>query len=288
MTQSESQPSNLSFLNLENFNWQQCLTESLFFLRNSWKQNWLGLEKVVQLTQAFLESQNAYSNQKSADAIIMLDIAAHVAKLIEQEALQEGAKVENPYHNRLHFSQVMASVALQLAILKNETPDINNEWSACLLLCAVAHDYKHPGAVNQQAQEIEFQSYQALIPILVNFGLQQKWQDVIKKVILNTDVPTYRIAHSIVKDKPFEWNVDWASVLLIESDNMASSHPMLGSELGQELEKEWLLLDSPPSFKVSTKEGRTRYLQSLIFSTPSSHILGLPSLVKKEIKALAT
>jgi hypothetical protein len=78
-----------------------------------------------------------------------------------------------------------------------------------------------------------------------------------------------------VAGKAFEWNLEWLCVLLNEADVMASASAKYGPELGQSLAQEWLLIDFPLHSSVASLEGRKNFLKQLIFSSPSSLVLGL-------------
>jgi hypothetical protein len=274
----------LNFLNFNKNNWQDCLSESLDFLQLSWNGNWIGLPRVIEKIINWLQTEEFLTKKNlSPDAILMLEIAIHIANSIEKEASEKKVVVDHPYHNRLHFAQVLTSVGIEFSIQAIDSPDENGEWLACLLLSAVGHDYKHTGNVNYRPMEIETRSVEALLPIFVRYDLPDKWCKCIRQIILNTDVPTSRLVHERVKDKLFYWCVDWASVLLIESDNMASVSPKLGPELGVSLANEWLKIESPPDQKVASIDGRRRYLRSLIFSSNASQVLGLSRSVDEQL-----
>jgi len=279
--------SEIQFLSLEENHWGKCLTDSLLFLKMSWSSNWLGLDKVILLIINFLHKQKKNQIKASSQAQLMLEIAKHLALLIEQEARINPERVDHPYHNRLHFAQVMVSVAIQCMIESRTVPDSQLEWVSCLLLCAAGHDYKHTGSVNQKPQEIELLKVESMTPIFLKFGLSDQWQNNVKEIVLNTDVLTSRSVHSRVKDSLFNWNTDWASVLLIESDNMASCHPLLGPDLSQDLSKEWMKLDSPPDRNVATVEGRQKYLKGVIFTSLSSQKLGIKEFISQQLMPVA-
>lgn len=277
------------FLTLENNDWQACLSGSLVSLHNSWSTGWIGLRQVIEELLDWLQHEQVLSKESlSEDAALMLEIALHVADLIEAEALKDKATVDHPYHNRLHFAQVVTGVGIEYSIQSLETPDESGEWLACLLLSAIGHDYKHTGDVNRRPMEIEMLSVQALLPVFHQLGLPSKWEKTVTQVILNTDVPTSREVHARVKDRPFSWCIDWASVLLTESDHMASASKSLGPGLGQALSIEWLEIGSPPDLHVATNEGRQRYLRSLVFSSHASRVLGLGRSVEEQLALLSS
>lgn len=277
-----------NFLILENNNWQGCLSGSLVCLHNAWHTNWIGLRRVIERLLKWLPEMGFLSKENlSSDAVLMLEIALHMADLIEAEAREDAAKVDHPYHNRLHFAQVLTSVGIEFSIQAMKSPDKSGEWLACLLLSAIGHDYKHTGDVNRSPMEIEMLSVQALLPIFAEFGLPDKWKTKVTQIILNTDVSISRLVHARVNDRPFSWGLDWASVLLIESDNMASASQTLGPGLGHSLSNEWLKISSPPDLQVASSEGRQRYLRGLIFSSHASEVLGLSQSIEDQLTLLS-
>jgi hypothetical protein len=236
----------------------------------------------------WLQDEGAISKKDlSKDAVLMLEVALHVADLIEKEALENKALVDHPYHNRLHFAQVVTSVGIEYSIQVIDCPDESGEWLACLFLSAIGHDYKHTGDVNRSPMELEMRSVQALLPVFIKFDLSDDWVKTITQIVLSTDVPTSSAVHARVKGLPFKWDTDWASVLLIESDNMASASKILGSDLGRSLSNEWLKITSPPDQNVASSEGRRRYLRSLTFSSHASQVLGLGRSIEEQLASLS-
>ena len=276
------------FLNLQNNDWPSCLSDSLVALHNSWATGWVGLRRVIEaLLEWTYQGQLLSKESLSEDAALMIELALHVADLIDAEALKDKAAVDHPYHNRLHFAQVVTGVVIEYSIQAKEVPDEGGEWLACLLLSAIGHDYRHTGDVNRSPMEIERLSVQALLPVFNKLGLPDKWKNIVSQVILNTDVPTSREVHARVKGRPFSWDIDWASVLLTESDHMASVSQALGPGLGHALSVEWHGISSPPDPQVATNEGRQRYLRSLVFSSHASRVLGLGRSVEEQLALLS-
>ncbi len=83
----------------------------------------------------------------------------------------------------------------------------------------------------------------------------------------------------------FEWDLKWLCVLLNEADVMASGSSKYGPELGESLAQEWRLIDFPLQASVASLEGRKTFLQQLLFSSPSSLVLGLSERIATEIQS---
>jgi len=70
---------------------------------------------------------------------------------------------------------------------------------------------------------------------------------------------------------------------LNEADVMASASSKYGPVLGDSLAQEWRLIDFPLHSSVTSLEGRKIFLKQLIFSSPSSLVLGLGEKISEEI-----
>jgi hypothetical protein len=213
----------------------------------------------------------------------MLKAAQSVAFEIEKHAETLSELNEPRYHNRLHFADALTSISVQLAILVMLKKEANQDWMACALLTCIAHDFVHPGKVNLAESEIEKQSVNFLKPILKSHSVPDEWQKIIDTVIVRSDFAVVHQNHAQVAGKAFEWNLEWLCVLLNEADVMASASAKYGPELGQSLAQEWRLIDFPLHSSVASLEGRKNFLKQLIFSSPSSLVLGLGERISEEI-----
>jgi hypothetical protein len=272
--------SSIQYLNLKEDLWHECLESSYGFLRASWPGNWLGMSFVLLECLRFL---NLQENNMSEAGRSMLKAAQSVAFEIEKHAETLSELNEPRYHNRLHFADALTSISVQLAILVMLKKEANQDWMACALLTCIAHDFVHPGKVNLAESEIEKQSVNFLKPILKSHSVPDEWQKIIDTVIVRSDFAVVHQNHAQVAGKAFEWNLEWLCVLLNEADVMASASAKYGPELGQSLAQEWRLIDFPLHSSVASLEGRKNFLKQLIFSSPSSLVLGLGERISEEI-----
>ena len=275
--------SSIQYLNLKEDLWHECLESSYGFLRASWPGNWLGMPFVLIECLRFL---NLQENNLSEAGRGMLAAAKSVAYEIEKHAENLSELEEPKYHNRLHFADALTSMSVQLSILVALKKEANQDWMACALLTCIAHDFFHPGKVNLVESEIERQSVNFLKPILKSHSVPDEWQKIIDTVIVRSDFAVVHQNHAHVAGKAFEWNLKWLCVLLNEADVMASASAKFGPELGESLAQEWRLIDFPLHSSVASLEGRKNFLKQLIFSSPSSLVLGLGERISEEILSI--
>ena len=275
--------SSIQYLNLKEDLWHECLESSYGFLRASWPGNWLGMPFVLIECLRFL---NLQENNLSEAGRGMLAAAKSVAYEIEKHAQNLSGLEEPKYHNRLHFADALTSMSVQLSILVALKKEANQDWMACALLTCIAHDFFHPGKVNLVESEIERQSVNFLKPILKSHSVPDEWRKIIDTVIVRSDFAVVHQNHAHVAGKAFEWNLKWLCVLLNEADVMASASAKFGPELGESLAQEWRLIDFPLHSSVASLEGRKNFLKQLIFSSPSSLVLGLGERISEEILSI--
>lgn len=275
--------SSIQYLNLKEDLWHECLESSYGFLRASWTGNWLGMPFVLIECLRFL---NLQENNLSEAGRGMLAAAKSVAYEIEKHAENLSELEEPKYHNRLHFADALTSMSVQLSILVALKKEANQDWIACALLTCIAHDFFHPGKVNLVESEIERQSVNFLKPILKSHSVPDEWRKIIATVIVRSDFAVVHQNHAHVAGKAFEWNLKWLCVLLNEADVMASASAKFGPELGESLAQEWRLIDFPLHSSVASLEGRKNFLKQLIFSSPSSLVLGLGERISEEILSI--
>ena len=275
--------SSIQYLNLKEDLWHECLESSYGFLRASWTGNWLGMPCVLIECLRFL---NLQENNLSEAGRGMLAAAKSVAYEIEKHAENLSELEEPKYHNRLHFADALTSMSVQLSILVALKKEANQDWMACALLTCIAHDFFHPGKVNLVESEIERQSVNFLKPILKSHSVPDEWRKIIDTVIVRSDFAVVHQNHAHVAGKAFEWNLKWLCVLLNEADVMASASAKFGPELGESLAQEWRLIDFPLHSSVASLEGRKNFLKQLIFSSPSSLVLGLGERISEEVLSI--
>ena len=76
------------------------------------------------------------------------------------------------------------------------------------------------------------------------------------------------------------------SILLVESDLMASVMPNKGVELGYRLGAEWKKRSIQLADVVKTKRGRLGFLERLTYLSPQSASLGVPSILNSCIQSI--
>jgi len=259
-----------SYLELSGENWSTCLISSYAYLRYSWQTQWMGLPKAVKECATFLK---LITISDDSQARLMLDMAFIVAHQTETDKGRVSETPEPHYHNRLHFADSLTTMTLQckLEVENGAVPD--SAWQAALLLIAVSHDFHHPGRVNRHTSDIESASVKALLPLMTSANLSELWVERIRTVILRSDFTLVRENHARVAGLPFQWNTDWATVLLNEADIMASASTDFGPTLSQALSKEWEAIGFAPHATVATETGRREFLSNIQFSSYSAQTL---------------
>lgn len=273
----------VQYLKLRKYHWHECLENSYDFLRASWPGNWPGMPFLLLECLRFLDIKN---NSLSAVGRSFLGAAQSVAIDIENQALSMQNFKEPEFHNRLHFADALTSMSIQLAILVQLEKKENQDWMLCALLTCIAHDFAHSGKVNLVETEIEIQSVSFLKPILIAHSVPDEWQKVIETAIIRSDFSIVHHNHANVFGLPFQWDLKWLCVLLNEADVMASASAKYGPDLGKSLALEWQAIDFPNHSTVASLEGRKTFLKQLIFSSPSSIVLGIKDKIVDEIRLM--
>jgi hypothetical protein len=261
---------NATYLDTSKGNWSSSLLCSYGFLRHSWETEWVGLPKLVRDCVNYL---NLLTAKEDPEVQNLVEAALAIAHHIEEE---KGCGTENPepsYHNRLHFADSLTTMTLQcmLEIRHGAEPDLR--WLAALLLMALSHDFRHSGRINRHVSEIESNSVQFLIPILMSKNVDRIWINRISDVILRTDFSLVKENHSRVAGRAFQWDLEWATVLLNEADVMASASHIFGPLNSIALSLEWEAINFPPFATVATETGRRQFLSTLEFSSYSGRLL---------------
>ena len=282
----------LAFLDQSAGDWRACLDASLAYLRQSWDGQriesgdgardgrWVGLPFLVDACADFLGIGGAAPGATSATLIA---VARQVAAQIEAEGGCGVDSAEPGYHNRLHFSDSLTTITLQAAIESQCLGVDDADWKAALLLIALGHDFRHPGRVNSARAEIEQQSFDALKPYLQQHAVPALWVERIEAVILRSDFSVVADNHRRVAGQEFSWCADWSAVLLNEADIMASASPDFGPRLSRALAAEWELIGFAAYRSVATPQGRSAFLQSIEFSSPSAGVLGAAQRVRQQL-----
>jgi 3'5'-cyclic nucleotide phosphodiesterase len=254
-------------LTLNPRDWTSGLHHSLRQLRHSWATQWVGLPSVV------LACQNALGLTASTNTLELScnRLSLHIAELMEQRALAN-INTEPAYHNRLHTADVLVALTHLIRIQSQLVPTNATTWMATLLTAAVAHDFDHPGGINQCHFEIESHSW-SKVQAIVHQALPLSWSHHIRTLILNTDTKVVPINHLLVENTPFLWEINWACILLNEADIMASATKEFGPALSQALSDEWKKSNIPNYHQIASTEGRNAFLQSAKFSSHAANML---------------
>jgi len=272
------------YLLAENDDWSICLENSFAVLRKSWQSEWVGLPYLLGRCVDFL---NLSATSLSSDASQMLLTAKAIAERIEFQCSQSPVETEPKYHNRLHTADVLTSLSTLIFIQSKNQGDLDKDWIACALLAAIAHDFEHPGKVNQFESEIESNTMSQLQPFLLTHQVPSHWCNALEHAILRSDFALVQKNHELIKGKKFQCDQDWLNVYLNEADVMASATTKFGPELGNSLAQEWRMINFSAHQTVSTSTGRKAFLKQLVFSSDASKHLQINSKIALELSHLA-
>ena len=272
------------YLLAENDDWSICLENSFAVLRKSWQSEWVGLPYLLGRCVDFL---NLSATSLSSDASQMLLTAKAIAERIEFQCSQSPVETEPKYHNRLHTADVLTSLSTLIFIQSKNQGDLDKDWIACALLAAIAHDFEHPGKVNQFESEIESNTMSQLQPFLLTHQVPSHWCNALERAILRSDFALVQKNHELVKGKKFQCDQDWLNVYLNEADVMASATTKFGPQLGNLLAEEWRMINFSAHQTVSTSIGRKAFLKQLVFSSDASKHLQINSKIALELSHLA-
>jgi len=272
------------YLLAENDDWSICLENSFAVLRKSWQSEWVGLPYLLGRCVDFL---NLSATSLSSDASQMLLTAKAIAERIEFQCSQSPVETEPKYHNRLHTADVLTSLSTLIFIQSKNQGDLDKDWIACALLAAIAHDFEHPGKVNQFESEIESNTMSQLQPFLLTHQVPSHWCNALEHAILRSDFALVQKNHELIKGKKFQCDQDWLNVYLNEADVMASATTKFGPELGNSLAEEWRMINFSAHQTVSTSIGRKAFLKQLVFSSDASKYLQINSKIALELSHLA-
>lgn len=272
------------YLKSEYDDWSICLEQSFAVLRKSWGSEWVGLPYLLSRCVDFLHLSTATS---SSDAMKMLLTANAIAERIELQCTQSSVEAEPKYHNRLHTADVLTSLSILISIQSKIQGVLDKDWIACALLAAIAHDFDHPGKVNQFESEIESKTTHQLQPFLLAHQVPSHWCKALECSILRSDFALVHKNHELVKGKKFQCDQDWLNVYLNEADVMASATTQFGPQLSDSLAQEWKMINFSAYQTVSTPIGRKAFLKQLVFSSDASRHLQINSKIALELSHLA-
>lgn len=244
-------------------------------LRSSWHEQWMTLPKVLDACQQVVFDTHT---PLSFHTQSMLRAAKYVCETIERSSQ---SSFEPAYHNRLHFADAMVSLTALMRLQAQITHLVSPEWMACLLLTVSAHDFTHPGGANAHPRQIENQTLISLQALLKG-RVEMKWLSIVIELILRTDPADVSGNHQKVVGQGFQWNTNWACVLLNEADILASVSAIHGPGLSVALADEWKKTQHPLHAVVATPAGRVHFLKTIQFSSAASQILGIDQIVKAQ------
>lgn len=222
-----------------------------------------------------------------------LDICIQFAHEIDLFA--KSISNEPPYHSRKHFQDVC--VALTLLLQNTKLKTANTPWSiTCeeswiLLLCAIGHDFGHNGSINTSPSQLEKASINYTIEFLSKNKINEAWRSKVKlliePIILATDLTNLELLISKFDDPLGDpTKIDCLSMLLVESDLLASTLPRRGILLGQQLSQEWSEINPIAAAAVISNKGRKAFLNRIRFISPQSTSLQMENIRSQSIDSL--
>ena len=255
---------------------------TLHNLRSKWPNAWPGLPVVLNacIQRLWPHKRPAVGSTSHKLLQAALAMASHMENVARE------ANYEPLYHNRLHTADALTAICLLIQALQKKNMMVDNEWAAAFLFAVTSHDVLHPGGANGFLQEFERRSAKEMQYIATPLGIDVVWLQRVRELILRTDPTLVAANHDLVKDTPFEMNLDWACVLINEADILASATSRYGPELGKALAKEWALKNHPLHHVVGTPQGRLQFLSSLRFSSPAAEQFRMTHHVAKQIMSL--
>jgi len=204
---------------------------------------------------------------------------------------------EPPYHSRSHFKDVclMLSYLLLQQEVWPERVCVNNPWhvsreeSWLLLYAAIAHDFAHPGLINQTPYEIEQNSLDLLRQHLLSSSTDQSLYEeilgVVSPWILATDHAFYQ--YQLDRASLAEPNhQDCLAMLLIEADLLSSTLPKRGLDLTNQLSKEWQAHYPDKAIALRNEVGYLSFLNSLEFLSPQALAAQIPQILNNSVLQL--
>jgi len=233
-------------------------------LRGLWRDQWIGLPAVAAGCLAQLgHPRDAVPGP--GERAIAACIAA-VAQAIEDDGLRRSRAGNEP------------------RALSGAPSDA--EW--VLMLAMLAHDFAHPGKVNQFPGEIESHSVSEVQPLMQSAGVPDAVRTLVGELILMTDPARVRPHHEAMRGRAFDLDdAGCMAMLLQECDILASAMPDIGIDLTHQLASEWAQFSETMGASLLMVRSRITFLRNQAqFSSPASHLLGLPAMTAAEIRAL--
>ena len=260
-------------------------------LQRAWPDKWPGLPVV------FDQCMNQLGWKQSLTSALpqtfsLYHCSKELAEFIEENGKSQSDKSQEPaYHSRLHIADTIVGLtALLLAQRSANNLDIptQSHLEMLAMTAMLGHDLMHDGSINTYPEELETKSIHHLKPFLTEQRVHGQDIKLIEKIILLTDPAKVLLHHRSIKNIFFDIQVaDCLGVLLQEADILASCFEDVGKVRTLLLAKEWSHRFPSDSTRLTTPDGRLSFLKTNAqFSSPASHILGIPELVREQIQSV--
>ena len=260
-------------------------------LQRAWPDKWLGLPVV------FDQCMNQLGWEQSLTSALpqtfsLYHCSKELAEFIEENGKSQFDKNQEPaYHSRLHIADTIVGLtALLLAQRSANDLDVptQSHLEMLAMTAMLGHDLMHDGSINTYPEELETKSIHYLRPFLTEQHLPGQDIKLIEKIILMTDPAKVALHHTSIKNIFFDIQVaDCLGILLQEADILASCFEDIGRVRTSFLAKEWSHRFPSKSKLLITRQGRLNFLETNArFSSPASHILGVPEMVTTQIQSI--
>ena len=260
-------------------------------LQRAWPDKWPGLPVV------FDQCMNQLGWEQSLTSALpqtfsLYHCSKELAEFIEENGKSQFDKNQEPaYHSRLHIADTIVGLTA-LLLAQRSANDLDMQTQSHLEMLAMTamlgHDLMHDGSINTYPEELESKSIHQLRPFLTEQRVNGQDIRLIEKLILMTDPAKVSLHHRSIKNIFFDIQVaDCLGVLLQEADILASCFEDVGKVRTLLLAKEWSHRFPSDSTRLTTPDGRLSFLKTNAqFSSPASHILGIPELVREQIQSV--
>ena len=258
-------------------------------LQRAWPDKWPGLPVVFD--QCMNQLGWPFSSMSALPQTFSLyQCSKELAEFIEENGKSQFDKNQEPaYHSRLHIADAIVGLtALLLAQRSANDLDMptQSHLEMLVMTATLGHDLMHDGSINTYPEELETKSIHHLRPFLTEQHVPVQDIKIIEKLILMTDPAKVSLHHRSIKNIFFDIQVaDCLGVLLQEADILASCFEDIGRVRTLLLAKEWSHRFPSKANHLQTQQGRLNFLKiNAQFSSPASHILGIPEIVRAQIQ----
>ena len=267
------------------------LRETYLNLQLAWPDKWPGLPII------FDQCVNQLGWELSAMSALpqtfsLYHCSKELAEFIEENGKSQFDKNQEPaYHSRLHIADTIVGLtALLLAQRSANDLDVptQSHLEMLAMTAMLGHDLMHDGSINTYPEELETKSIHYLRPFLTEQHVPEQDIKLIEKIILMTDPAKVSLHHTSIKNIFFDIQVaDCLGILLQDPDILASCFEDIGRVRTSFLAKEWSHRFPSKSKLLITRQGRLNFLETNArFSSPASHILGIPEMVTTQIQSI--